>query len=256
MHPGLFRVQRRDARLSRMRRAVLTSARLHEATLPAGGFRFRAAMLTCTYREARDWDAGHIRALLTHLREWARRKGFRLRYVWVAELQKRGAMHYHVLLWLPFRMPMPDRCGWWPHGSTKVEWARSAGGYLAKYASKAGGPGHEFPRASRIHGCGGLDRAAAQCRSWWMLPRDLRTLCIPEHRMTRAPGGGWVSRATGEWRPPRYALLAAGHHSALLAEIEPAEWLPLSPLKSSSLLSLREVATFGKSQGGRESCAS
>jgi Protein of unknown function (DUF3296). len=36
------------------------------------------------------------------------RRGHKLPYVWVAELQKRGALHYHVLLWLPRGLTLPN----------------------------------------------------------------------------------------------------------------------------------------------------
>jgi hypothetical protein len=83
------------------------------------------------------------------------------RYVWVAELQKRGALHYHVAIWLPKRVQLPkfDKQGWWPHGSTQRLIAKNAVGYLMKYLSKIS-PFHKFPKGVRIHGFGGLTQQA------------------------------------------------------------------------------------------------
>ena len=80
-------------------------------------------MLTLTYREVGAWHPRHISELLQRVRVWLRRRGERLRYVWVGELQQRGALHYHVLCWLPrgLTLPKPDKQGWWTHGSTRIE---------------------------------------------------------------------------------------------------------------------------------------
>lgn len=232
-----------------MRRGVLTSARLMEADLPPGGFRFRPAMVTLTYRPGVEWCPSHVRDFLQRVRVWANRKGFALRYVWVAELQQRGAVHYHVVLWLPFAMPKADKRGWWPHGSTKSEWARTAVGYLAKYASKGDGSGLQFPPRCRIHGTGGLSPVSRRCRRWWMYPQALRSVAGPQHDVHRFKGGGFVSRVTGEILPPLWGLSGAGSGQVRLTRLR-QQWPPLLPVAPSSLVELREVAAFDKSLRG------
>lgn len=236
-----------------MRRSVLTAARLLTDDVPAGGFRYRPAMVTLTYRDADGWSPDHVRDFLQRVRVWAKRKGFRLRYVWVAELQRRGALHYHVIVWLPFSMPMPDRRGWWSHGSTRVEWARSAVGYLAKYAAKADGGGGVFPRGARIHGAGGLTEGARRVRRWWMYPRELRASCTPSHDVVRLKGGGYVSRALGVILPPMWGLVSVGGGRVRLLRLHDG-WPALPPVAHSFREERREVAAFGRSQ--RESGSS
>jgi len=194
-----IRVDPLEARLSRMRRGCITAARLHQEGLTKGGFRWRAAFLTLTYRDVEGWCARHISDLLKHVREWLRRRGYSLCHAWVAELQERGAMHYHVVLWLPkgLTLPKPDKQGWWPHGMTKIEWARNPVGYMAKYVSKGDGL-TKFPKGARIHGCGGLRGIQLQEARYWRRPTWLREVTVIQDQVRRRVGGGWFDVETGE----------------------------------------------------------
>jgi hypothetical protein len=96
-------------------------------------------MVTLTYRPGVDYDPGQISASLHALKAWADREGYWVRWVWRLEFgSQTGRLHYHVLVWLPEGAYMPrwDERGWWSHGMTKMEEARSPVGYMAKYASK------------------------------------------------------------------------------------------------------------------------
>jgi len=157
------------------------------------------ALLTLTYRDVQGWGPRHVSDALECMREWLAGRGHRLRYVWVAELQERGAVHYHVMLWLPWgvRLPKPDLAGWWRHGMTQIAGARNSVGYLAKYASKCQTV-EEFPRGLRLSGCGGLDVQGRLEASWWLLPKYARESFTPSDRVRRAPGGGFCA-ASGEW---------------------------------------------------------
>lgn len=120
----------------------------------------RCLFVTLTYRANTKGNARDVSALLKCVREWLRRQGLPMcPYLWVAELQKRGAIHYHLLLWLPRRLHLPrlDRRGWWRHGMTKVETARNPVGYLVKYASKCRAEDvARFRKGTRLYGYGGL----------------------------------------------------------------------------------------------------
>jgi hypothetical protein len=109
-----------------------------------------AAMVTLTYHDGGQWQPGHIREFMLWVKKLA---GRHLRgYCWVAELQKRGALHYHVLLVLSrgFRLPKPDKTGAWVYGSSRVEKARTFY-YIAKYTSKgADDDNNRYPRGARI----------------------------------------------------------------------------------------------------------
>ena len=203
---------RRESRLKRMKKSVLTSARLHDEAMKATKSRFRAVMITLTYKPGEGWQSDHMSTFIRHCRQYCKRRGFKFRYVWVAEIQEKRkirynckteeAVHYHVLVWLPkgITFPKPDKQGWWPHGMTKLEWVRkSAVGYVAQYTSKGGKS--DFPKGCRICGSGGLDEAARSERAWWMLPRWARDYWSIEDKPRRMPGGGFVSLITGEWKP-------------------------------------------------------
>lgn len=196
-----------DMRLRRMARGVRTSAELIQAEAVHGGRRCKAAMVTLTYAEQAGWDSNHVRQFCHRVRKYLKRRGVPCCYVWVLELTQAGRPHYHVLFWLPrgITLPKPDKRGWWPHGSTRIEWARSAVGYLAKYASK-GFEASEVPKGARISGAGGLSAGARAQRAWQLLPAWVRELFTVEDRAVRAKGGGWMSRLTGAFEAARWRL--------------------------------------------------
>jgi len=224
--------------MRRLRRAVVTVARMHDYELR--GQPHSTAMLTLTYREVGGWGPKHITALLKCIRSWLFRRGFRLRYVWVAELQQRGALHYHVLLWLPHGvlLPKPDNEGWWTHGSTRIEWARKPVGYLAKYASKLDSKiGIGFPPGARLHGWGGLDDFGRSVAQWFNLPHWAREICDLAGRAVRVKGVGLVERDSGvclptPWRVSRspsgtqYAQRFFSYFDGLRDVAGPFSWLP------------------------------
>ena len=182
-------------RIARLRMAVGFSARVHLAGADASA---RCCMLTLTYRGGNEeWEPCHVSDLIRTLRKWLARRGVQFRYVWVAELQKRGTIHYHLALWLPagVDIPMPDRCGWWPHGMTRIETARSAPAYLMKYLSKGGKASeHKLPGGARSYGVGGLGAAMRLARRWLGLPGFIKARAdvAMSAAWRRAPGGGWA----------------------------------------------------------------
>lgn len=138
---------------------------------------YRATFLTLTYHWGEDWEAGHLGAFTRAARKWFERQGETFRIAWVAETQKRGAIHYHAVLFVPrhLRLPCPDRCGWWPHGMSKVETARNPVGYLTKYASKAtAADAHSFPKGARMHGGCGLSKQRSVWRRTTLLSQWVR----------------------------------------------------------------------------------
>jgi hypothetical protein len=213
-NPEAFEIDRDLMRLRRLKKNVVTSARLHTKEAVRG---FKPLMVTLTYRPEDDWCPKQIALYLKRIRDWLSRKrpGSPFRYVWVFELTKMGRPHYHVLFWLPkgLTMPKADKRGWWPHGMTKTEWARNAVGYLAKYASK-GGDDQVIPKGVRLYGVGGLSLGSRRQRAWWNLPTGVRKWGFPECRWARAFGGGWVCRSghnAGEWRDSQWVVtLLAG----------------------------------------------
>lgn len=189
-------IDQKAARLKRLRRSVTWAARLFGFKL--GTRTHKPAMLTLTYRDVDGWEPRHISELLKRTRQWMDRRGHALRYVWVAELQKRGALHYHVLLWLPrgLTLPKPDKQGWWPHGHTRIEWARNAIGYLCKYVSKFDESDH-LPKGARLHGSGGHDELARSIRRWINLPTWLKPFAGISDRYVRVKRCGLVEAESG-----------------------------------------------------------
>lgn len=197
--PAGFIVEPAKKRLGRMRKAVITGARLLVEDLQRGGVRHDAILITLTYSQDGLWGPRDVTGLVKHMREWCRRQATAFRYVWVLELTQRGRPHYHMLVFVRrgLRFPKPDARGWWRHGMTRIERARNAVGYAAKYASKGIEAG-DVPKGARLHGCGGLERRSLLELRWWMLPRWVREVFDEhEHRPEKVPGG-WLSRLTGE----------------------------------------------------------
>jgi len=129
----MFVIDPQKARLSRMRRRVKAWSDALKRYIH--GRRYRMVMITLTYKPGQDWEAGHIRAFMKRVR---RRLGAGLvGYAWVAEMQKRGAVHYHVLLVVKrgTSIPRPDKAGWWCYGSTRIETARTVY-YILSYTGK------------------------------------------------------------------------------------------------------------------------
>ena len=189
-------IDRDKARHTRLKRSILVAAKLFEHSFR--GFRMRPAMLTLTYRDVDGFAPRHISELLKRIRQWLERRGRGFYYVWVAELQKRGALHYHIVIWLPkgLTLPKPDKQGWWPHGSTRIEWARHPVGYLIKYASKFDIQGG-LPKGARLHGAGGFDEASKQIRRWFNLPTWLKCLAGVSSKFMRVKGVGLVAADSG-----------------------------------------------------------
>jgi len=184
----------RAGRVLRLKHHVRTAGRLIKETMLRRRGRWRSVFVTLTYADGSDWNARHISGYLKGVREWARRRGFSAPYVWCAELQQRGAIHYHIVFWLPIsaRLKRPDKSGAWPHGSSNVQTVKAnAVGYLMKYVAK--GTEKRLPRGARVCGSGGLDLAARLEFHYWRLPRYVRVVIEVGERCRRNPGGGWYS---------------------------------------------------------------
>lgn len=200
-------IDHQKARITRMQKSVGVSAKaLHHL----GAKNQRIWMLTLTYRGTnRDWRPHHISRYMDSLRKWhySRTGSKKVRYVWVAELQKRGVIHYHVCVWLDNGLtpPKPDSC-WrmkgamqlpmWEHGMSNRVRAKHPVAYLMKYASKGTSEG-KFPHGARISGVGGLDEVGRGCRRWVLWPAYVQGNASIKDRFRPAPGGGYINAETG-----------------------------------------------------------
>lgn len=227
------------ARLAKLRQAVGFSARAM-GSLGLVDANADCLMVTLTYRgDNDDWSPLHITACLKALRQWLHRRGLAMRYVWVAELQKRGVIHYHVALWVPkgFEIPFPDSAGWWPHGMSNVVRARSAVAYLMKYLSKGSDISrHRLPHGARAYGVGGLTETGRLARKWLRMPGFIRARCdvAGVAKWTRHKGGGWAdalgkvwpSEFVRSWVGDRYAVLKVLDHGRPFVADGPFSWMP------------------------------
>lgn len=203
-------LDRNRIRAARLRKSIITGARLHDSEARQGSARGAWYMLTATYAEGSDCSprdiSGLVKRIRSHFDRFNRRTGrgrSRLRYLWVGELTKRLRPHYHLLIWIPrgYYLGKPDLRGWWPHGMTRIERARNAVGYLAKYASKfCGAMAAAFPRGFRTHGVGGLNEESRRELRWWKAPLDARE-ALGEDADIRKVFGGYADRRTGAFWP-------------------------------------------------------
>ena len=218
---GAFIAGGDEARMASLRMSVGFAARLHGATR-AGHRPDDVRMLTLTYRPGVEWSPLHVKVLCDRLREWHNRRDLKFRYVWVAEIQDgarradrvgRGAVHYHLLMWVPQgaeHLPMADKRGWWPHGSTRTEKANHATAYVMSYLKKANSKTFkEFPDGCRIYSVGGLDHANRRARRWLRLPAFVQCNSSIHCDWRRVLGGGW-SDPDGEIFPSEFRRISVG----------------------------------------------
>ena len=223
----------RKKRLRRLRRSVWAAGHLH-GIADHGRRPPVCHFVTLTYVAVNDWRADHISDATEQYRRHCARLGVPCRYLWVAELQKRGAVHYHLLAWLPrgVRMPHWDQTTqsptgrtvkpFWSHGMSNTEQARSGVGYLMKYLSKLGDE-HRFPPHLRLYGVGGLTAQARGVRGWYNLPEwAKRVHGVGELRRL---GSRLVVVETGELLEPMYARSFA-HGCLILTPLRamPPRW--------------------------------
>lgn len=227
-----------EKRVARLKRSVWASGHLHG--LADTGHRPPVCwFVTLTYADAQGWRADHVSGAIERFRQWCRRSRVACRYTWVAEIQDgnrradgvgRGAVHYHLLAWLPVGVEMPawsrmcDRkhSRFWPHGRSETEPARAGVGYLMKYLSKLG-EFHRFPKGLRLYGIGGLLPMGRAVRSWFNLPEWAKRL-HGVGELCRA-GSRLVVAATGELLSSPWSVrLCGGGIEFTLVGVMPDKW--------------------------------
>lgn len=135
---------------SRIRRM---QKRVHAWSDALNGFitssEYRVAMITLTYRASVSWEPNHIKDFRMALQKECG-DGL-VAYAWVAELQERGAVHYHFLAVVKrgTGIPKPDKSGMWPHGSSRIETARTVF-YICTYVGKQHQKAGPFPKGLRM----------------------------------------------------------------------------------------------------------
>jgi hypothetical protein len=194
----VFKVDPQYMRVKRLQKRVHTWADRLQPMIDRCGIDYRLVMIRLSYVGVDDWRKLHVSEFMQKVRKGL---GENLQaYAWVAELQKRGAVHYHVLLLVKkgTNIPVPDKCGWWEHGSTRIETARSPY-YIVTYTGKKYQKFGKFPKGMRMFAVWikpGVITSAAMwmfrlsslpkwlCEDIW---KDGAFLKMPK----RVKGGGW-----------------------------------------------------------------
>ena len=111
---------------------------------------FDLKMITLTYAPGRDWHTNDVRDFLRGVRRHI--GDALLAYAWVAELQQRGAVHYHMYCAIEpgIVVPTPDESGLWPHGMSRIEKGRSVF-YISAYTGKKYQKTGIFPYGLRMY---------------------------------------------------------------------------------------------------------
>jgi hypothetical protein len=218
-------------RIKRLKKGVWFAGRLHGSMAHKPGHRPDVAyFVTLTYVGVNDWSAEHLTRATDAYRRHCKRFSVPARYLWVAELQKRGAVHYHLVAWLPRGVSMPkwdkshtapsgrEVSAFWSHGMTNTQKVKSsATAYLMKYLSKCS-EFFRFPDGLRLFGVGGLDPQSRAVRSWSNLPEWAKC----EHGVgeLRRCGSTLVIAETGEIVEPvwRCQLIPCGIRLELLRD--------------------------------------
>ncbi len=171
-------------------------------------------LITLTFRGVEEsWRGfGEIRRFINTLSHWAKRQGYATRYIWTAELQKRCALHYHIIVTgCPF-VPTKLLAQWWRFGYSDVRAASAekAAKYALKYVTKGTvgvGSGQALSallfsaRAKRHFGSSRAVSAQSVSEPVWLTDlKDLLSLTVEELEVFDVEGSEsiWIQFANGE----------------------------------------------------------
>jgi hypothetical protein len=185
------------ARYHRMRNSIYKWAEL--TNLYYSGDLYRRVMLDLTYKKVGTWHPNDITEFVKKLRNKLGEK--LVTYAWVAELQERGAIHYHMIVIVKrgTNIPAPDSSGLWKHGSSRRDTAKTVF-YMVTYVGKEHQKNFsEFPCGARCFGIGlfeGLvrkqfrfDRLKTWEQQYYLVNQDWKKLNL--ERRKRKYENGW-----------------------------------------------------------------
>lgn len=146
-----FEVNHVVRRISTVRRNVYAWAKACDRYLSTCGRSHRLVMVRLSYHYGDDWKPNAINGFIRTVKGSLGDK--LLSDIWVAELQQRGVIHYHVLLLVKrgTEILKPDDAGWWNYGSTRIETARSPY-YICTYTGKEYQKNGRYPKGARVCG--------------------------------------------------------------------------------------------------------
>lgn len=242
MAENTIAIDRKQCRVTRLRKGLGVAAKqLHNQ----GPKNQQVWMQTLTYAgDNRDWRPEHISRYMHELRRWhyAKTGSNKVRYAWVAELQQRGVIHYHLICWLAAGLtpPKPDtpwrhpkqglQAPMWPHGMSNRLKATAPVAYLMKYASKIESKSvGSFPHGARIHGVGGLDASGRCIRRWVLWPAYVQGNASVNDPFKPSPGGGYINAQTGEFLRSQFSPIGLGFSRFIRVRHDPCRIDPDGP---------------------------
>lgn len=190
---------RRYARVRRMQRRVFAWANTLRPFLEKRGQGFRLVMVRLSYAPEFTWKPNDIRDFMKLVK---RKLGSSLiAAAFVGELQRRGEVHYHVLLLVRqgTEIPKPDEAGWWKWGSTRIETARSVY-YICSYVSKEYQKMGIFPKGLRMFSVWINKEYLSDIERWffhltalpvWLRDEMMHRFELYLKKVRRVCGGGW-----------------------------------------------------------------
>jgi hypothetical protein len=196
-----FEVNKQRARVRRCQKRVHSWANTLQNPVQKMG-KTRQVMITLTYEKVDTWEPNQIKDFMKLCRFCM--GADLLAYAWVAELQERGAVHYHVILIVKKGtfIPKPDEYGWWDLGSTKIETARSLF-YIVTYTGKEYQKMGAFPKGMRMFAVWLSKSLVTKVELFlhkmsalpgWLADQIENQVEYCEERIKRHVGGGWIFR--------------------------------------------------------------
>jgi hypothetical protein len=191
----IIELEKTELRLSRERKRIFSWS---EALKPLFD-KYEILMIGLTYRPGEKWEKNDIRSYMLSLRKFL--GTFLYAYAWVAELQERKAVHFHIMIAVKkgIKIPLPDKSGMWKKGSSNVTKVKSPF-YLVSYMKKAYQKEGIFPKGLRLFAVWISKAVISELELWKFrlstLPEWMRGIVNswPEkegERWERAPGGGY-----------------------------------------------------------------
>ena len=196
-------------RLRRMRARILRASNFLEQ------FGKNPVAYTLTYKKRGSyaWGTSEISEMLAKIRKdfklSTKYRTHNLRYVWVAELQRDGTPHFHLIMWDLPKLHL-DTEGYWVHGWSSCDGAaRNGAAYAVSYAGKLEKTVQKrdaFPKSMRISGAGGLTLEQK---------RDIARASLPSWAQMLSGARRWRDRIVsdlGDVLKSPFYVNRAGHH--------------------------------------------
>jgi hypothetical protein len=196
---GVMRLNRLNKRLKCWEGIVRDAIRFDSA---------RAYKIGLNYRPGERWKPNHITEYIGNLADYLGSENL-VAYAWVAEMQKRGAVHYHAQIITPGncrKIRLPDKSGDWKYGgSERDEIFYLDIGYLTSDYMRKKEQKSNYPRGIRTHAVMLNKKYFDNCDLWalrscsypvWLVDK-INNNGLINPKISHAKGGGYVVKTSG-----------------------------------------------------------